>query len=349
MLHTDQYMIMPSIISQNISLASLTTLGVGGNADFFASVCTLDELREVILWAKTESHPVTILGGGSNVLVSEDGVRGLVVHPAFLEIAYEYLDTDVLVTVGAGVELDVLIEKLVEKELWGLENLSAIPGTVGAVPVQNVGAYGVEAKDLIMQVIVYDSERNSMRAFSNEECAFGYRDSIFKKSEGSTLIISSVIFRLHKTPSPSIAYRDVREYFGTNLTPSLSEIRNAIIDIRSKKLPDWRVVGTAGSFFKNPIVHKDVYASLLNKYPLLPGFPEADGRIKIPLGWVLDNVCNLRGYREGNVWLHEKQALVLVCEKTATEKEVTQFAQKIISIVFEKTGMKIEQEVRTLK
>lgn len=348
MRHTDHNMMMPSIISQHVALAPLTTLGVGGHADYFASVSTLDELREVVAWAKKEGYPITILGGGSNVLISEDGVRGLVVHPAFQEIVFAYHDTDVLVNVGASVELDALIEQLVEKELWGLENLSAIPGTVGAVPVQNVGAYGVEVRDVITQVIVYDMEIDKVRSLSNEECVFGYRDSLFKKSEGARYVITSVIFRLHKTASPHIAYKDVLEYFDTNASPSLQEIRNAIITIRSQKLPDWRVVGTVGSFFKNPLVHKDVYVSLQKKYPHIPNFPETDGRIKISLGWVLDNICNLRGYREGNVWLHEKQALVLVCEKNISADEVTQFSQKIISIVFEKTGLQIEQEVRTL-
>ncbi len=337
---------IPSTITPLVSLASYTTLGVGGVADYFAIIDSMDELEEAVLWARHEGYPVTVLGGGSNVLVASSGVRGLVIHVATQHRTYVRKGTDVAVTVDAGVVLDDLIAEVVDKGLWGLENLSAIPGTVGAVPVQNVGAYGVEAKDVIAHVTAYDIENNHMRTFSPEECAFAYRDSYFKRPEGKRYIITEVTFVLHTTPTPQISYRDIASYFGTHTTPSLADIRTAVVDIRREKLPDWHVVGTAGSFFKNPIVTSDVFDSLVRIYPDLPGFPDSKGNIKVSLGWILDRVCGLRGYQVGNVGLYEKQALVLVCESGATTDDIESFVQDITARVYAKTGLTIEQEVQ---
>lgn len=305
-------------------------------------------LRESITWARSHEYPVVILGGGSNVLVSADGVRGLVIQPHFKNISYEKRENETLVTVGAGVVLDELIAELVYRELWGLENLSAIPGSVGAVPVQNVGAYGVEAKDVIERVEVYDMVSDTLKIFSNAECAFEYRNSLFKREEGQRYVIVNVTFVVQEAPRPCIAYKDLLEYFGNEAHPTIHAIRTAVMEIRSKKLPDWHTIGTAGSFFKNPIVPKRVYEALRETYSGLPGFPEAHGNIKISLGWILDVVCHLRGYRMGNVGLYEKQALVLVCEEGATAYDVEMFAREVTERVYEKTGILIEQEVRTL-
>ncbi len=337
---------MPSCIRTDVLLAPYTTLGVGGPAQFFAEVESIASLEEVVAWAQHEGHTITLLGGGSNVLVSEEGVHGLVIRYVSAGITYEECEDTVRVTADAGVVLDTLIEELVSKKLWGLENLSAIPGTVGAVPVQNVGAYGVEAKDVIESVRVFDCEEKSVRTLTNAACTFAYRDSLFKKAEGSRYIILSVTFRVSRTPAPHIAYKDLTEYFGVDTHPSLSAIREALITIRGKKMPDWHTVGTAGSFFKNPIVARDVYEALVQKYPELPGFPEQNGDVKVSLGWILDKVCGLKGYKEGKVGLYEKQALILVCERGATAREVTDFVSHIIARVQEKTGITIEAEVR---
>lgn len=342
-------MTCPPYVRTQVILAPYTTLGVGGLADFFVEIHTLDELREAVTWAKSELLPITILGSGSNVLVYEAGVRGVVLHMATSGIAYHEEGEHVYVTAEAGVLLDALVGEVVEKGLWGLENLSHIPGTVGAVPVQNVGAYGVEGKDVIEQVTVYDTKEDIVRMFTNEACMFAYRDSIFKHSEGAHLVILSVTFRLTRVSTPHLTYRDLVVHFGDGREPTLKEIREAIVAIRTNKLPDWHTVGTAGSFFKNPIISREEYEALSARYPEIPGYPEEDGRVKVPLGWILDKVCGLSGYHEGKVGLYEKQALVLVCERGATAHEVESFVKKVCARVYEATGIVIEQEVRVLQ
>ncbi len=341
--------IMPSCVRTDVLLAPYTTLGVGGLAQFFAEVDSVALLHEVVAWAQNAGHTITLLGGGSNVLISEAGVQGLVIRYVAQQIAYmEQGEGVALVTADAGVGLDTLVAELVSKELWGLENLSHIPGSVGAVPVQNVGAYGVEGRDVVTGVMVYDYSSHTVYTLTNSECQFAYRDSMFKHPEGATLVILSVTFAVSTVRVPRLTYKDLTTYFGENTEPSLKEIRDAVIAIRTAKLPDWHSVGTAGSFFKNPIIAHDAYEVLVAQYPELPGFPESNGEVKISLGWILDKICGLKGYREGKVGLYEKQALVLVCEQGATAREVTEFVFHIIERVKEKTGITIEPEVRMI-
>ncbi len=335
-------------IKEHIPLAPLTTLGVGGTAEYFCEVNNPDELREAVLWAQKNHHTITILGGGSNVLVPDAGVQGLVIRLQFLGTIFTDDGNEVLVTAGAGVVLDTLVALLVEKGLWGLENFSAIPGSVGAVPIQNVGAYGLETKDILHSVLVYDRDTDATRTMTNAECEFSYRDSIFKRTTHRYCVLS-VTFRVSTKPNPRLTYRDLEKFFATNKTPSLLEVRNAVIQIRGEKFPDWTKVGTAGSFFKNPIISEDLFASVTETYHDIPGFRTADGRIKISLGWVLDHVCGLRGFKEGNVRLFERQALVLVCERGATATEIEKFSQKIIDTVFQKTNIVVEREVTIIK
>lgn len=336
---------MPAYIQKNILLTPYTTLGIGGFAEYFVEVTNEKELREVVQWAKDKKHPLTILGGGSNVLISDEGVKGLVLRPLFSGITYREEGEFVLVTVGAGVLLDTFIAEVVEKELWGIENLSAIPGTVGATPIQNVGAYGVEVSDVIKHISVFDCVTEKIFEIKKSECMFAYRNSIFKKQEGKKYIILDVTFQLQKKATPQISYKDLALYFQDNFTPTLFEIRNAVIDIRSKKFPNWYVDGTAGSFFKNPIISIHQYIQLQQKYPAIPGYNTENGMVKIALGWILEHVCNLKGYTEGHVGLFKNQALVLVCTKDATAEEVKIFSEKIIQKVFLKTGIVVEREV----
>ncbi len=338
---------MPSNILKDIPLGPLTTLGVGGSAEYFTKVHDVETLRETIAWAKSEKLSIAILGAGSNVLVSDEGVRGLVIQPQFTDITYKEEGGEMLVTVGAGIILDRLIEELVQNGYWGLENLSAIPGTVGAVPVQNVGAYGVEVKDVIQTVTVFDIQSEEERSLTSTECAFGYRDSIFKH-EKNRYIILEVTFRVSKNEKPVLLYKDLQNYFEACPQPALQSIRNAIIEIRSKKFPNWKIVGTAGSFFKNPSISKEKFEILQKQFPELPGHVNSDGGVKISLGWVLDRLCSLRGYTEGNVGLYTEQALVLVCSRNATSDEIEKFSEKIIRMVFEKIKVVIEREVTIL-
>jgi len=333
-------------IQQNIALAPCTTLGVGGFAEYYVEVRNEQELEQAVSYAETKNIPLTVLGEGSNVLVADEGVKGLVIRPFFTQKIYEETPDGVRADVGAGVTLDDFVADAVSRNLWGVENLSGIPGTVGATPVQNVGAYGVEVSDIIISVRVYNMQTKKFFEIKNSECNFLYRDSRFKKEKN--IIITHVSFLLQKNSQPQISYKDIAEYFSQNTSPALQEIRNAILDIRSKKFPDWTVEGTAGSFFKNPIITQDAYNTLLLEYPDIPGYILDSGEVKVSLGWILDKVCNLKGFREGNIRLYEKQALVLVCKKGISADEIKNFSKKISQKVFEKTKIKIENEVTFL-
>lgn len=336
-------------IQQNILLAPHTTLGIGGPAEHFIEAETQTDVVNAVRWAKERNLNITILGSGSNVLVSDDGVKGLVIRMGMRGVTYnEENGTTVLMTAGAGVILDELICELTKRGLWGLENLSGIPGTVGATPIQNVGAYGVEVSDVIHSVKVFDIETGDVHEFDNATCGFAYRHSFFKTEAGKRYIVLRVTFRLSRTPHPQCAYKDLAEQFAKTVNPSLADIRDSVLNIRSAKFPDWKMLGTAGSFFKNPIISYSTFELLQRKYPELPGYIEPSGMVKISLGWILDKVLGKKGYRMGKVGLYEKQALVLVNHGGATEQEVKIFSENIIREVMEKTGIAIEYEVTSV-
>lgn len=336
---------IPNNVRQNVPLAPLTTLKIGGEAKYFADISEVSALREVVHWARENDRRVTVLGGGSNVLMREGLLEGVVIHINIGGITYQEHGNETVVTVGAGVVLDELVRELVERGVWGLENLSAIPGSVGATPIQNVGAYGVEVSDRITSVTVYDMENDQFLVLHSDACKFGYRDSVFKHEMAGKYIVVSVTFLLTKTPTPVLSYNDVTRYFKDNPKPTLRDIREAIIAIRSKKFPDWRIVGTAGSFFKNPVLTEAAFKALRGKHPTVPGFTLPDGRIKVPLGFVLDKILNLKGERTGDVGLYEDQALVLVNYGGASYTEVETFAKDIVERVKVATGIDVEYEV----
>lgn len=335
-------------ITHNIPLKSYTTLGVGGPAEYFVPVHFEAELIEAVAYARKANLRISILGGGSNVLIADQGVKGLVILMSIKGITSTDERDAVFVTAQAGERLDDVVLYCVKRGWWGIENLSHIPGTVGATPIQNVGAYGVEVKDIISSVTVFNTETNMMEEFQNKFCAFGYRDSIFKKESAKKYIITAVTFVLSKTANQKLAYRDLKNRF-ENSNPSLQEIREAVIHIRAEKFPNWMRVGTAGSFFKNPIVSQEKYQTLLGLYPELQGYAGADGSVKVPLGWILDKVLHLKGLKEGNVATYEQQALVLVVEKNATATEVISFAEKIIKKVEKEIDIAVEYEVTMIK
>ncbi len=340
---------MPPSLRTEVPLAPYTTLGVGGNARYFVEVSTKEEVRDILIWAREQDVRWYMLGGGSNVLISDQGIDGIVIRYKNTEVVYEpESNGEIVVTVGAGKVLDEFISETVERGLWGLENLSAIPGTVGAVPIQNVGAYGVEAKDVVSHVTVYDAEHDVVRVMSTSECRFGYRDSIFKQIAGKYLVILAVTFTLSVERSPRLTYTDLARFPWNTSEPNILDIRNAIIKIRGEKFPDWNVVGTAGSFFKNPIISEKIFTELRSRYPGLPGYPTGDGLVKVSLGWILDVVCNLKGYTRGTVGLYKAQALVLVCAKGTSSSEIEIFVTSIIERVYEATGIRVEREVTTL-
>ncbi len=339
----------PVLIKENVPLAPFTTLGVGGSAHHFATARTVLELEELIVWAGSQRQRITVIGGGSNILVSDSGIEGLVIQMGIQGESYVVQDDGVYVTVGAGVSFDEFIEHAVLRGLWGVENLSAIPGTVGAVPIQNVGAYGVEAEDVIVSVTAFDTELKTITTLMREQCLFAYRDSLFKHVDGKRYIVTAVTFKLSKVPQPKLSYKDLKSRFSDTREPSLIQIREAVILIRAGKFPDWLTIGTAGSFFKNPIVDSEMHAQISERYPDIPTYSETDGRYKIALGWILDRVLGLKGYRKGNVGLYEHQALVLVNHGGATEHEIHAFSQHIIEKIFDATNIHVQCEVVSLK
>lgn len=328
-----------------ISLAEHTTFKCGGVAEYFTAVTDRVQLVSALDSARAHSQPVTILAGGSNVLVSDNGVVGCVIVNKLRGCTYEELGDDVRVTALAGEQLDDLVATTVERGYWGLENLSHIPGSVGATPIQNVGAYGVEVSSLIESVEAISISTGEVRIFSNTECMFSYRESYFKTIDGKDWVVVSVTYLLSKKPLPKITYADLAARF-SDVVPTAAMVRAAVIEIRSEKFPDWQVVGTAGSFFKNPTITVAHYEKLQNKYPALPGYYSTDKlSVKVSLGWILDKVCNLRGMHKDNVGCYDKQALVVVRYNEASTTDVVNFANEVIALVKEKTNITIELEV----
>ncbi len=333
----------------NVPLAFRTTLGVGGGAAHFVKVKTEAELTAALAYGKARDLPVAILGGGSNVVVPDEGVSGLVIEMGIGGISYtEERDGEVVVRAGAGVVFDDVVAGAVERGLWGLENLSHIPGTVGGTPIQNVGAYGVEVSELIELVETINRETGEAHVFKNIDCTFGYRNSFFKSSLGRQFIVTAVTFRLHNIARPRLSYADLTRAFASVSVPELADIRAAVIAIRSKKFPDWRSIGTAGSFFKNPIITKVEAAELHERHPDIPMFPHEEHHVKCSLGFILDKLCGLRGFCVGPVCLYKEQALVLTALPGSTAKEIDAFANDITSRVRDLTGIVIEREVTTL-
>ena len=331
-------------ILEQISLAQFTTMHVGGNARFFARVGTVYELSEALHFANTKNVPIFVLGGGSNTLVGALGFSGLVIKIEFKGIKFENNS----MTSGAGEIWDDVVRDTVARNLWGIENLSLIPGTVGGAVVQNIGAYGVEARETIFSVEAFDIEKMKIKTFLRDECEFAYRESIFKKNKN--LIVVSATFELSEKKTPRTDYEDVKKYFETNRIsePTVEEIREAIVAIRTKKMPA-PPIGTAGSFFKNPVVSAKEYEVLKMKFPQLKAYTQGDSRMKLSAAWLLDHVGGWRGFRRDDAGVHEKQALNLVNYGTATAEEMLSLADEIKKDIKKKTGVMLEEEVVVLR
>ena len=330
---------------QHISLRDRNSFGVEQQAARLVEFDTPDDLRT--LFAAGVPDRWMVLSGGNNVLFTQD-YDGLIVTPAARGIKCLSDEGDtVRIRVEAGVEWDDLVEWAVAHDLWGVENLSLIPGKAGAAPVQNIGAYGCEAADTIRRVEMFCVENGSMLTLDAAHCGFGYRESVFKHTLKGRVIITAVEFELSRTPRPRLAYGDVEREVEARGGASLRNIREAICVIRRSKLPDPAVLGNAGSFFKNPVVEASVAAALLERYPAMPHYPAPDGRVKLAAGWLIDQ-AGLKGWREGNVGVHERQALVLVNYGGATGGEVIAFARRVQQRVLDRFGIAIDTEVNIL-
>jgi UDP-N-acetylmuramate dehydrogenase len=348
-------------VDEQVPLASVTTFRIGGPAALLITVEDEAELEDAYALARSSAREreAYILGEGSNVLAADAGTERAVITLAMRDVAFEQINDDiVLVHADAGVGWDTLVTQTTEQNLCGLENLAGIPGTVGASPVQNIGAYGREIADTLARVRVFDPLHNTTRELTREACAFGYRDSRFKRAPG--LCITRVTFRLSRTPAPHLEYPDVQRYkaeYGDESLNTPAGIAQAIRNIRSKKFPDLTKLGTAGSFFKNPVITPEHFAELKQTYPELPGYVQQGSSsgngmesagVKIPLAWILDHVLSLRGYTRGPARLFEQQPLVLVAEVGAVAHDVDALAEDVHARVHDATHIFIEREVQTL-
>lgn len=285
-----------------------------------------------------------VLGGGNNTLFTAD-YDGTLIHPISrgITVAAER-GTDVVVRVEAGEEWDDVVAWAVEHDLWGIENLSLIPGQAGAAPVQNIGAYGTEAKDTIESVEMLCTDTLNRLVLGGEYCSFGYRESIFKHQLAGRVIITAINLRLSRIASPRLDYGALRAEVEKLGEPTLSNIRKAVISIRESKLPDPKVLGNGGSFFKNPIVEPEVAEQLLTTYPDMPHYPAPEGKVKLASGWLIEQ-AGWKGRRVGNVGVHDRQALVLVNHGGATGGEVMALARQVVADVKSKFGIEISPEI----
>lgn len=331
------------------SLKLLNSFGIDVYAKRYIPVHDKSCLEELIQEINKDSEPLQILGGGSNILFTDD-YQGSVVHLCNKGISIVCEDDDhCLVSAEAGEVWDDFVQFCLEHGLGGVENLVAIPGSVGAAPVQNIGAYGMEVSDTITAVEVVSLADGSARSMSAGECGFGYRTSIFKSSLKGRVVITSVTFRLMKNPVINTSYGDVkRELDALGLAaPGIRDVAEVIRTIRNSKLPDHTVIGNAGSFFKNPVVQVDVYQTLHEQYPGIVSYPQHDGTMKLAAGWLIEQ-CGLKGFRMGNAGVHDRQALVLVNCGGATGAEILQLALHIIDEVDKKFSVRLEPEVNII-
>lgn len=333
-------------VREQIPLSSLTTFGVGGPARFVLSCESDEDVRDALAFARARHLPWKVLGEGSNVLASDDGFDGVIILPRIEGVTHTDTGPAVLLEAGAGVSWDALVKAAAVRGLWGLENLAGIPGTVGAAPVQNIGAYGSELKDAFSYLDAFDTEQGEVVRMGTKECTFGYRDSVFKKSQ--RYLVLKVAFSLSKNGSPNLAYQDLARAKDAGADFSSPQAVGEVVRaIRAKKFPDLSKEGTAGSFFKNPVITKEVYATLSAQHPGMPQYPAGD-MVKVPLAFVLDRVLSMRGFRLGAARLFEAQPLVLVLDAGSAASDVEALAHLVEERVYDATGIRIEREVRML-
>jgi len=337
-----------SNILNNYSLKNHNTFGVNAKAKYFASFSSEDELAELLKNDICKTEPLLILGGGSNILLTKD-FDGLVLANNIkgIEIITED-EESTNITVGAGEIWHNFVLWSIQKNLSGIENLALIPGLVGASPMQNIGAYGIEVKEVITKVNYIEIESGNKKSFTNSECNFSYRNSIFKDELKGKAVITEVVYKLSKTPLNNTKYGAITdELKRLNKEPSPESIAQAVINIRSRKLPDPKVLGNSGSFFKNPITETIQFEKLQKDFPEMVGYKISETQTKIAAGWLIDN-AGLKGYRKADAGVHKNQALVLVNYGNASGSEIINLAKEIQEVVKEKYGIQIEPEVTIL-
>lgn len=339
---------MPMIIHSNFPLKNYNTFGIEANAKKFVDVHSVAELKTVL--QENEAEKKFILGGGSNMLLTQD-IDALVIH---LDLKGKNIlkedDDFVWVQAQAGENWHEFVLWTIEQNIGGLENMSLIPGNVGTTPIQNIGAYGTEIKDTFVSCEALSIANRETKTFTNEQCRFGYRESIFKNDVKDQYIITSVVFKLTKRNHKiNISYGDITAELAKNniAVPTLKDVSNAVIAIRKSKLPDPKVLGNSGSFFKNPILLKTDFEKILQKFPEMKYYDVSKTEVKVPAGWLIEQ-AGFKGKRFGDAGIHQNQALVLVNYGHATGAEILNVSKNIQETIFKTFGIYIEAEVNVI-
>ncbi len=332
------------MISNNISLKAFNTFGIDVNSKRFAQFSNTEELSTIL--SERNDDPLLILGGGSNILLTQD-FEGLVLKNEIK--GYEIIEEDdekVLIKAGSGEVWHEFVLQNIENNFGGTENLSLIPGSVGASPMQNIGAYGVEIKDVFVELEAYHIKTGEIHTFNHSDCQFGYRESVFKREKKGEYIIISVTYRLTKKHTVNVVYGAILEELQNKgiAEPTIKSVSNAIIAIRSSKLPDPKELGNAGSFFKNPVVDVSILNEIKKTQPTVPNYPAPNGQVKMAAGWLIEK-AGWKGTRFENYGVHVNQALVLVNYGGSTGQEILDLSSNIIADVEGKFGVCLEREV----
>ncbi|MDN6318426.1 MAG: UDP-N-acetylmuramate dehydrogenase [Marinobacter sp.] len=330
-------------LKENVELSALNTLCVSASARFYIDVTSLDDLRNALAWAQKNGHKTLVLGGGSNLVFAGE-FRGLVMRMHIAERSWEQVDeTGATLVLGAGENWHDSVLYAAGAGYRGIENLALIPGTAGAAPVQNIGAYGVELCDTLVSVTALDRESNELVCLENADCDFAYRDSLFKRSPGR-YIITSIRLRLSRQQPLQLGYQDLKEYLADTASKDLDAltVAEAVMAVRHRKLPDPTILPNAGSFFKNPVVSREKFDELQVKYPDLVGYPKG-GSVKLAAAWLIDQ-SGWKGYRNSRVGVHNRQALVLINHSGGTGQDVLELASQIRQSIHERFGVELEME-----
>lgn len=335
-------------IKRNVSLKAYNTFGLDVKADLLLEPVTLDDAKACIDAVTEHGGDPLVMGSGSNLLFIND-FHGTIIHPDnnLLSIIDED-ESRIRIKAGAGMKMDELIQWCVERNYGGLENLSLIPGMVGAAPVQNIGAYGVEVAETVEAVHVFDLVSGATFWMDNRECQFGYRMSRFKSGNYQGKMIWEVIFSLHKKPDLNLTYQPLKETLEGKEEVTPFDVRSAVIQIRQSKLPDPVNIGNAGSFFKNPVVSEDLASGIIKEFPGVPIYQMDNGQVKIPAGWLIEQ-CGWKGYRDSAIGIYPKQALVLVNYGGATGEQILSLADRVNESVRQRFGISLDPEVQIIR
>lgn len=338
-----------ALVETNVDLQPYNTLNISAAARYFAKIKSKSQLKEILIHPETDPQSLLVLGGGSNILFVSD-YDGLVLH---IEIAGKEIiketEEKIWLKIGAGENWHQTVRYCVEKGWGGIENLSLIPGTVGAAPIQNIGAYGVELEEVFESLSAVHMETGEISRYQKKDCEFAYRDSIFKNELKGQVIVTDVVLRLAKRPVINSSYGAIQsELEKKNITePTIRDISDVIIDIRNSKLPNPETLGNAGSFFKNPVVSERTYHRIQKGYPEAPGYAMDQGGVKVPAGWLIEET-GWKGKVVGNTGTYEQQALVIVNHGGATGKEILKLANRIRESVIREFGIELVPEVNII-